>query len=113
MLLDVAVDLDPDDIPSPARDVTSYVIEVMVYRQGFHDGADGHGPARTAWAYERGYTAGEFFRERISSKSKPMDQHFPGWPSLHNVYVTVSTGGFRQIKFPKRVLAALGGAKRY
>jgi hypothetical protein len=48
MLLDVAADADPDDIPSPARDVTSGVIEVMVYRQGFHDAADGLAPVRTA-----------------------------------------------------------------
>lgn len=72
--------VDVDSLAEPeAHDVNSDVTWLITYRQGFNDGADNLAPARTAYAYERGYDAGAFFRERVSGTRAPLESHFPGW----------------------------------
>jgi hypothetical protein len=47
-------------------------------------------------------------------RQKPaVDSHFKGWPSLLKCWIVQPSGGFRQLKLPRKVLQALGGAKRY
>jgi hypothetical protein len=94
MLDDVTWSPPSDDSePTAVRlDVNSDINRVLVYRQGFHDGADGRGPFRDAWAYQRGWNSGAGFRDRVSGKSQPLESHFPAWPT-GTVMATIGARG--------------------
>jgi hypothetical protein len=74
-------ELLPDTVlaeDAPAHHDTGDITQVVVYRRGYQDGADGVAPVRTAWAYERGYLAGERFRKMVSGTRPAVRAAFPG-----------------------------------
>jgi hypothetical protein len=67
----VATDQPPEidgapEATSVHRDVNSDVSEIVVYRQGFHDGADNLPPARIAYAYEPDRAGGSGVKEELA-----------------------------------------------
>lgn len=100
-----------DDIAPPPfsarRDVNSDVSQIMVYREGYLDGADGRGPFRDAWAYQRGWGSGDRFRTMVSGTRVVLPEPaFPAWPiadprKLPDCLRYYSRGGALPIKLPK------------
>ena len=116
MFQDAAVAPWPEveDPPTCPRYVLSDIDWILVYRAGFHDGADGRGPFRDAEAYRSGWSSGTRFRAAVSGARRyPVDHHFPGWTTGDVMNTTGDArGGFLPLWLRFHARGGVRGAGR-